>query len=209
MPGVTLKFDHREFDRTLAKCRQFSKRDPAVIVNTKAFYIARRAARETFKASPSAIRAYLAQGGGRVAAMIINKQRKLHGQPGLYGAEMADAIAKMEATRIRSSGFLKSGWIPAIKILAALAEHPGVTTVRGARQYGRAKGSAKPATNGWVVKCLIENAVGTKWDRGGHDKYGLEALERAFAFETGSMKAYIERKMLESARKAGIAIVGA
>lgn len=209
MPGVTLKFDRRDFDWTLARYRQFSKRDPATIVNTKAFYISRRAAVETVKTPAGVIRNYLNQQDGRVAGMIINSRRGKAGQPGLYGNEMRFAVAMMKAARIRSRAFLASGWIPAIKKLAPLAEHPGrAQGPRGSKQFGQAKGAAKPATGGLVCKCLIENNAGTRWDRGGHDKHGLSALKRAFDFEVRSMKAYIERKTFESAKKAGIKVIG-
>ncbi len=53
--AISFKVDTREFDRTLKKYTQFSKRDIPVICNTKAFYIARRATKETKKASEAKI----------------------------------------------------------------------------------------------------------------------------------------------------------
>ena len=41
----TFKLDTREFQATLLKYRQISKRDEVEIVNTKAYVIARRASR--------------------------------------------------------------------------------------------------------------------------------------------------------------------
>jgi hypothetical protein len=53
--------DRREFDRTLAIYRTYSKRAIATIVNTKAFYIARRATVETPKAKAAAVKSGLAK----------------------------------------------------------------------------------------------------------------------------------------------------
>lgn len=77
---------------------------------------------------------------------------------------------------------------------------------RVAEQVGSEKGSATPATSGvWSVKATIENAAGdNRENHGALVKYGAPALQRAFDAESASMREYIEKKMRESATKAGI-----
>lgn len=202
--GFTM--DNREFDQTLRKYVQTSPRDIATIVNTKAFYIARRATVETPAVTPQEIREFAARDGGKIMGMLINKRRGLKGEKGLYGDAMAKMIATVKAARLRSRAFLKSGWLWAVKALEPYAEKRGAPRVdRKARAIGKAKGSAKPAANGWHVEAEIVNKVTAAWDdKDGAAKIAEPALQRAFDFETRSMLDYMERKMKDGAHKAGI-----
>lgn len=232
--------DRREFDRTLAIYRTYSKRAIATIVNTKAFYIARRATVETPKAKAAAVKSGLAKEvtvketllarrvriskKGKVsygswitqkhkaplAALIINARRGRHGEKGLSGPMMAEAVAALLAIRLKSVAFLKSGWLPAIKRLEPYAERIGGRAPRQDRTaavVGQEKGGAKPAKeSGWESRAIIENLAGENRDnKGALLVYGLPALQRAFDAEEASMREYIERKMLEATKAAGIA----
>jgi len=228
-PGATFKLDAREFTRTLNTYRQLSKRDPATIVNTKLFYIARRATVETPKANAAKIKRELGRmvttgkqagtmrlrkvrrGSAQVplAALIINK--RLGPGAGLHGAEMTEAIRKFIASRLRSIAFLKSGWLPAIKKLEPLAAAIGGRQPRQdrtARQFGQPKGRAVPArSNLWSVSGMIENmASENKDNRNALVRYGGPALQKAFQAEEASMLEYIERKMKQTAQRAGVAV---
>jgi hypothetical protein len=194
----------------------------ATIVNTKALFIARGAMIETPKADKRKIAAELGRivrRGKRagsvklakardfdapLAALIVNKKRG-RGR-GLYGTAMAEAVRTLIASRMRSIAFLKSGWIPAIKALIPFADRRGGPRQDRAVQYGRAKGSGTPAQEGiWKVKAIIENSAGdNKNNRDALLTYGGPALEKAVQNETASMKEYIERKLTESAKAAGI-----
>lgn len=203
---VTWRIDRRDFDRTLRVYRQYSKRDPETIANTKGFFIARRATVETVRATPQAIRKFIGKDRGRIIGMLINKRRGERGEKGLYGAEMMKEVETVLAARLRSRAFLASGWIPAIKALQPLAEKRGAPRAdRTAKTFGQAKGYAMPARGaGWVAKAIIVNMAAARWDKGGQAKHGQAALQRAFDFEARSMREYIERKQREAATKAGV-----
>src|SRR5690242_8413843 len=106
---ISWRIDRRDFDRTLAVYRRYSRRDPATIANTKAFYIARRASVETVRARPQAIRRFIGKKRGRIIGMLINKRRGLRGEKGLYGAAMMKEVEVVLAARLRSRAFLASG----------------------------------------------------------------------------------------------------
>lgn len=209
MAKASFKIDTRDFNRTLDRYRQFSRRDETEIVNTKAYFIARRAVVETIKAEKGKIKAFFDRNTQKVVGMIINKRRGERGEKGLYGEAMAEAQAAMMARRLRAVGFIKSGWIWCIKNL-----EPYVRSKRGAarqdssvKTYGRPKGKAKPATqSGLIVKAIIQNFAESKQSTTPDPlgKFGLPGLQKAIDFERDSMEKYIEEKLRKSAHEAGI-----
>ncbi len=232
----TFRLDTREFDRSLAAYMQVTTHNTAEVINKKAFFIARRAVRET----PSTTKGQIASSLGKItrskrkgtmlhlvaaqqtyghlqgreataplAALIINARRGRKGEPGLEGASMTAAIASLIAARSRSRSFLKSGWLPAIKLLEPLVTDKRgepATSYRGAKQYGIAKGASMPARPGWKVRCIIENTVRESGKRANDAliRKGGPALQRAFDFEAASMAGEVLRRQYESARKLGI-----
>lgn len=239
MARAFFKLDTKEFNRTLAQYRKYSRRDAALIVNTKAFYIARRAAVETPKADRNAIVSELRGGrlkaivmkSGRVknvhynlAQLIVIARRSAAGLPTSKSA-IADNVKKLINARARSIAFIKAGWLPAIKRLEPLAAKIGSGAARLNRsntgiQYGQAKGSAQPAREGSMVAfaTITNDALPRKHgnlltriihvlhnpDRGQVMAVALPALQRAVDFEANSMAEFIERKLRESAKEAGI-----
>ena len=213
MPNGTFKLDDREFTKTLEEYRRYSRRDIPEIVNTKAFFIARRAVIETPKADSSKVRAFFSRATQRIVGMIINARRGKRGQKGLYGDEMAEAQAMMKAARLRSVAFLKSGWLPAIKTLEKLTKYRrGVArseagdAVGRVKQVGQPKGRATPAREGtFYSRAIITNLADARHDsRAALLKFGGPALQRAIDKETESMREYIERKLTDSAHAAKI-----
>ena len=102
---VSFKLDTREFDKAMRLYRQHSRRTVPEIVNTKAYFIARRAVVDTIKADKTKIRAFFSGRNwntGRIVGKIINKRRGLRGERGLYGDAMLEASAMMRASRLRS-----------------------------------------------------------------------------------------------------------
>jgi hypothetical protein len=217
MPG-TMTFrvtpqSQAEMDSTLRRYMQLTSRDAVTVVNTKAFYIARRAVAETPKADSSAIRRFAGLRGGEIIGKMINKRRGMRGEKGLYGQEMQEAVASVIAARLRSVSFLKSGWLPAIKALAPLADkihgQSGDTiSSRGAKQYHGPKGSASIATASRIGATIINSASGPHETHEALKKYGGPALQKAWDFEIASMRAYIEKKLAASARSLGIKLAG-
>jgi hypothetical protein len=174
---ISVRVNHREFDATIKRYSEFSRRDLSVIVNTKAFYIARRAVIETPKADKQQVAAELrgqrtknvTSKRGKVRAvnytlaqLIVMARRALKGESTAKKDIKAD-VKSFIASRLRSIAFLKSGWLPAIKRLEPLAEKigggggPRPTKSNTGTQYGRAKGAATPAVAGFKPKASILN----------------------------------------------------
>ena len=227
--AFSFRINTQEFDATMRRYQALSKRDPKAICDTKAFFIARRAVIETPKADKASITGDLGRLVKRqkqvtvgklrmvkrysrwgleveapLAALIINMRRG-KGR-GLYGAEMAEAIRTMLAARLRSIAFLKSGWLPAIRALTGVADVRGAPRQdKAAVEVGVPKGYAVPAEAGWRARTTIANAADAKRDdKTSLYKYGEPALQRAFDAETASMLDYMEKKLRETAQKAGV-----
>lgn len=200
-----------------------TSRNLQLAINTKAFFIARKAIWFTHKADSYRIKAQLGQfvsvnrinKKGKIskrrelnlvkgtqhdaplAALIINARRGKAGQPGLYGKKMTGAIKEMLAARARSVAFLKAGWLPAVKILAPHADAKGQPPVdKGAKQIGRPKGTGSPARAVIKMVAKIVNHATTRRDTNGALlKWGARGLDRAFQDETRSIMQYLEDKI--------------
>lgn len=239
---VTFTLDTSSFDSVLQQYSYASKKSMPEIVNKKAFFIARRSVietpavtKETLAASLGTVtrrkvkgkiktKVRLVRAGSQLsdadlaevplAALIVNARLGRKGLPGLFGAAMAEAVAKLISARNKSRAFLKSGWLPAIKKLElVLPDKAGAPRAPGreVQQIGIEKGSAKPASEfeGWKAAAIITNAADAKHDKQGSlIKYGGPALQRAFDFERASMIQYMEKKLAQEARKLGIEISG-
>lgn len=220
-----------EFRRTLREYREYSKRDDVTIVNTKAFYIARGAVRETHKADPSVIDRTLSQlikehdakNAGKLVkvkrfgrfgkveeaplvSLLINAERGRKGMPGLYGSSMRAAVRRFIPRRKQAAGFIASGWIPSIKAFEPLAEKKGSAPAldRSVKQVGRPKGRGIPADKGqYVPTAILQNMAVARGLTGGTalEKWAQAGLQAAFNNEISSMKEYIEQKKQETANK--------
>jgi len=207
--GLTMRINRREFDATLRKYVGISKREIPDIINTKAFFIGRRAVVETIKADAKDIRDFIRRDSGAIIGMLVNKRRGDRGEPGLYGKLMAEAVAVILAARLKSRAFFKSGWLPGIKTLEAHVDYKyrrgAARKDRNAAVVGQAKGRAVPARSGWRVQALIENSASSDHDKKeALIKYGEPALQRAFDFETRSMLDYIARRLNDAAQRSGV-----
>jgi len=221
------RFDHVVFDEAMRRYIEVSRRSPAQICNTKAYYISRKATWFTAKTSRAQISNELASrvSGSRrlslrpgtragnedapLAALIIQKLRGEKGVKGLYGDQMTAAINELLGKRLKSLAFLRSGWLPAIRDLKALAVAGGSAPQMGdTRQFGADQGRAEPAqeTDWNAVARIINHAASlSKTSRAtnfaGFQKIGEEGLDRAFADETASMLQYIEDHMRPAAEE--------
>jgi len=238
-PSINLKIDDREFQQTLREYVMVSKRTIPEIVNTKAYYIVRRAIYETPKADKMVIGKSLAgliyaykdtKGGARrmlktvtrygrwnqatqvpLAALLVNWKRGQMGKAGLYGQNMAAAVKGFIASRQRSVAFIRSGWLPALRILAPFVKNKAGAAPLDSetKQYGRARGRATPASEGFHVSATIVNAIGegakdADAKAAALDKYAQPALQRAFDAEEASMRQYMEDELRKSAKFVGI-----
>lgn len=233
--ATSFTIDDREFKKTLAEYVKICKsRTFPEIVNTKAFFICRGAARNTFRPSKGTIQrttgrlifdlkrtktgrsrrvlvgsSRAATKGVPIAALIQNWRAKKMGKPGKYGKAMKTAIKKMIGARSAARAFIASGWIPAIKALAPLAKYKrsAPPTDNEAKQRGKPKGSAKVAVGGgYRVEATITNSASSKVSttKDPLQKYGKPALVNAFDEERRSMIAHMEEKLLAAAKSAGI-----
>jgi hypothetical protein len=217
-------WDQSKFDSTLEEYSKVSKRTHAEIVNTKAFYIARKAIWFTPKADSYKMKQQLggivtvkaigrkgkmvkrrqlqlvtaSQHAAPLAALIVNARRGKQGMPGLYGKEMEKAIREMLAGRAKSVGFLKSGWLEAVHVLAPLVKDKSGASPSdpAARQVGRPKGDATPAQPGDNPSAEIVNLASARRDyKGALIRFGEPALQQAITDEEFSMRDYIDSKM--------------
>lgn len=213
-------WDQKKFDVILSNYLKHTSRSVVTAINTKAYFIARKAVWFTAKADSGKIKSSLGKivtvqrlnkkgnfvrkrelelvkserVDAPLAALIINARLGRAKKGGFYGKRMARAIRELLSARLRSVAFIKSGWIPAIKLLAPLADKRGVPgTDPAAKQIGIPKGSAIPANaNSATIKAVIENNAAAKRDvKDALGKYGGRGLATAFEDEANSMLDYI------------------
>lgn len=223
---MSSSWDQRAFDEALTMYMKVTKRTVVDVVNTKLFFIARKATLFTHHARASQIQAELGRlvtvrattRTGRtvrrreleltpsrdhaapLAALIVQKRRREAGQPGLTGSELESAIRTMIAARLRSVRFLKVGWLWPIRFLEKFAKFKseGSGQDREARQYGQPKGRAIAATEANGQIGMMENFANAKNDDDNAlQRFGEPGLQRAFDEEQASMIQYIEQKMAE------------
>ena len=168
--------DTAEFNASLARYVQVAKKDMATILNTKAWYVARKACWWTQRADKKKIKdfaegmvwaskaKYYNSETGRlktlkynvyaktadnrpVVALLINKNRGSRGEKGFRGQDMTGAMENFMKFRMGSIGFIASGWIAAIRVLDPKAEEKAAAAaVAGVKVYGVPKGGATFAT---------------------------------------------------------------
>ncbi len=199
-------WDQSQFDAALTQELKYTKRTYSEALNTHAYFIARKALWHTRKADKSGIQSQLTarpdyvDADSLAEAILIARYNAKGGWPG-SGDEFEGAIRKFVAGRLRSVAFLKSGWIPAIRILESFASNKSGAAPRDAdaRVYGQEKGTAYPAVDGEVMTARIVNDAVAKGDDGGKAlaQYGAAGLDLAFYDETARMNDYIEKKLAE------------
>jgi len=217
-------WDQRKFDETLDRYAEVSSRTHQEIVNTKAYYVARKALWNTPKADSYKMKQQL---GGIVTvrrenkrgkmvkrrelqlvmgtaipaplvSLIINARLGRSGEKGLYGKQMERAGRKLLGSRASSIAFIKSGWLQPIRDIAPFVKDKGQAAPPdpASKQVGRAKGLGKPAKQTNNPSAEIVNLASAKRDhRAALIKYGEPALRQALMEEDASMNEYIEKKM--------------
>lgn len=206
---MSLTIDDRQFQKQMLVYLKTSKRTVAKGLNVKSYFIVKKALRMTRKADKKKIQRHLAWNGknaNRLRRWALKHMPKLK-----TDAERKKFFKKMKSARVRSVGYLKSGWIPALKAFGRITNQSkkskGVTARGIAKGYGRwAKASISP-------KATFANSTGYKSGRGKGQKYsqqtalkkyGKPALGRAFQSEARSMKRYMEKKMQEATNRTGL-----
>lgn len=200
---IKMVLDTRNFDRALDEYMKFNKRNLSEVINTKLNFIARNATTTTKKVEPSKIDAELDAASRfhphiSVGQAIVNYKLKQSGKKTLHDARLDSAVEKLKKQRHRTVGFLRSGWLPAIRILQkAMRGARGVPQMdRSIRIKANSLGTAKVAQPNDKCYGEIENFVqGGKGTSGNVKSILIRGLQLAMDKEVRSMQDYIEKKM--------------
>lgn len=204
---LNIKVNTDNFNKALSEYMKNTRRDITEVVNTKAYWIAINAIKETYKTNKQHIRTSLEQpsniiNGLTVAeAIVVQRNRKSFNRK-MTRTEMKREARKMIGKRVRAVGFLKSGWIPAAKVLAP---HVKKRLTVGVESFskGKPKGGAKPVSR----TIFTNNHVASVWNNiiaDGDPKsqsYMKRGLQTALDNESRSMMSYVEEKMRKNAAK--------
>lgn len=215
--GIKIDFSgFRDFNNALKEYRKWSKKQPAEVINSKMFFIARNATNTTKKADPNKIRDELSAPSRdypdvELGAIIVNVQQHKKGKKGLTGEKMARALEKLKRIAVSHTNFLRSGWLPAIRILSSAVKRGDVafTTryapkqAKGLKQIGKDKGSAIYAKDD-SVRCHgeIANFIGQdKQSSPTVQNILLKGLQEAVTLEVKSMVTYLQKKYDEAHKR--------
>ncbi len=215
--SASITIDTSQMFRAIAEYRGATHKDWGEIVNRAAVNVALRTAQGTKKADASAIRdlenqpwwprfiaKYFRDRGHtfvktssakKFGGSKSNKSTVRHFVKGSsYTVAEARALSRrIIAARVRGITFIRSGWIPAIRLLAPFAKvHLRVTD---AKQRGSDKGGATPAKVAINPTAYIFNSVK------GAGIVGPAALQSAVSFVAKDMIEYARKKMIETARR--------
>ena len=226
--SVSITMNTAEFSRVLARVAEESSRTYPQFLNGQGLRLASFAVRETQRANPDTIAQKLGQTGtqttnkrtgkalkkakriykGSAASLalykIVNWRRARAGKEPLGGKAMGKAARSVRAASLRSTGFIASGWVYAVRGLARLAGYGDRINVNQPRVSGEAKGYAVPAVSALssVVTCEIgntsliaESAKRTGSRRGAPLKTANRGIEVAMALTAKDMLAHLARKL--------------
>ncbi len=213
--------DTSNFKRAFSAYMDATEKELVDIVNKKAAIVAVNATRNTKRASREVIARDIGQlvtvnyvnaktgkAGKRkqlqlstrkghavpVAYLILNARRAKAGEAALNPKEMQGAARKMLASRLRSVGFLASGWLSAlIPLLAVIKDKAGIRLDRSVKRYGKPKGTASPARLSWNAFATITNTI----DKGAGkaDAIISRGAQQALDAEAASMDEYVAKKL--------------
>ena len=208
--SLSIQVETREFNAALKQYVALTSKTLAQSLNHKAGNIAFRAYSATPKANKGKLAAELGASytekttrKGKLrktlqlkslsaARAILVHRLKKSGK--LAGSNIDEArVRKFVGATLRSVGFYRSGWIPAIKRLA-----------RGAffeKKSGRPLGSVRPASEGFRPVVEIENNATPKENRSVVESFMVDALRKAFADETADIEQYLTKKLQTDADK--------
>lgn len=202
---ASITVDTSNFDKALKEYIRNSKKDCQDIVNQKAYWIAIRAIKETYKADKDQIRTTLEGPSDTfpnltLAEAIVLTRNRQSVKKKMTRAELKREGKKLINQRIRAIGFLKSGWLPAVRILAPKVNKRytvGLTRLG----KGKDKGGAEPARQSTTsCKATIWSDIiadnNTK-----AQNYRKIGLQRALNAEAASMNAYVESKLRKRAEQ--------
>jgi hypothetical protein len=213
--GITL--DQSTFNRAFQQYLKLNKRENSELINAKAIQISHEALKRTPVVKKSKIFRELGvrfrkgslfiKKGALIYGLIHSRQRRA-GKKLLVGREFMEQAERLVMSRGRGAGFIKAGWVFAIRKLdkaTPKAGRPGSAKrqpkadARGpvhlsGRKKGQPKGGAKPAVAslGKVEARIFNNIPGA-------EKAGAAALAAGFRFAAADIAKYIARKKQKTA----------
>lgn len=198
-----VNLDTSRFDMAMREYVKNSKRDFVETVNRKALSIAFRSIKMTYKANVAQIRSDLNQPSSTypdvtVAEQIVAGKLRAAGKK-FTRNELKRLARKLISAKVKAAGFLRSGWLPAIKIMSRSV--PGAKGSPNEKIKGKDKGGAtpaKPSESLFNTQAVIFNSI----QAGGNqkaNKYMVDGLNMAFNAEAADMEAYLKRKMERNA----------
>lgn len=198
--GASLKIDDRQFQKQLLKYFKASTRTVSRGINAKSYFIVKKAIRMTRKADKKKIQKHLAWNGK--SADRLRRWALKHFPQLKTDDERKAYFKKMKSARVKSVGYLKSGWLPALKAFGKVTNQN--KKAKGVTARGIPKGFGRWAKDSISPKATFANKTG---HAGGQPaalkKFGEPALARAFQSEARSMKRYLEKKMAQTTKRSG------
>jgi hypothetical protein len=216
-----------EFNRTLEEVAKHSSRTYPQIVNGQGLALAVDAIKETMKADADKVAHELGQIATKIpklyqgkrgkarfshrvfrtdiqslAARIINA-RRINRKPKLkpiFGDELDKVARNMIAARLKAIGFVRSGWVYAVRTLSRAVGYQDVrsrTKSEAARMTGQAKGYARVARTQFndFVTCDIANTA--LLGKGGRSAMPIAqaGLQRAMQLRIADMKRHMQERL--------------
>lgn len=203
--------DTREFDAAIREYQGAVKKDWAYVANRQALNVAIKTGMATPIANKQKIRdltkepwwpKYVAkrinsEKGVRVkAGKTKGGNQKFKKIKGRYTRAEARKVSKrLIDLRIARTGFIRSGWLPAIKILSALKLKAKSASLAGTGKIQRPKGDARVAQPGDKPLAIIIN------HSQGAEKVGGKALQKGINQAAVDMRQFIRERGSETARR--------
>ena len=196
---LNVDIDMTEFNRTFAEYMKYTNKTAASALNTKMVYILQGAIRKTKKASALAIRSQLNAGFPSMKERIVMKLAKEHGEK-ISKREVRLRAKRLLGAKIRSIGFVLSGWLPAMKKTLPYSEKKSVIVPS---QRGKDKGGAKPAPLSGSTYCSAEswNEVSGNPPSAFVQQVKMDGVAKSFAKEIASMVTYLEKKWKDGGKQ--------
>jgi hypothetical protein len=207
--SITVKADTSEFEKTMKEYIQWSKRQPAEIVNAKLYFIALHAYNETKAATKQQVRGSLQQPSRKYPNRTLGEiltyiQLRKKGKFPRKAASLATKVEKFIKRREGHIRFLRSGWAPAMKKLDFWNRRGDISFVKRnapkkkeiAKQYGVEKGDVTPAradslkASGTIFNFIGEGPQASSTVQG----VLLDGLQKGVDIEIASMKKHVKEK---------------
>lgn len=137
------------------------------------------------------------------AELLVNYRRKKRGLPLVWGKQLETAARRMLSAVIRSIGFIRSGWIPAMASLTVAKKaftDEGTNLNAGALNKqirGQLKGYCRPAITWWNPQVEFGNTTKVA------EPISRDAVDRAFRESIARMEYFINKGMEQAWQDAG------